>query len=45
MASQPWNSPVAGRLAELGFVREYPGMTFYAAWASGESETMVRAKS
>ena len=28
-------SPIAGRLAELGFVREYPAMTFYAAWAPG----------
>jgi ATP-dependent Lhr-like helicase len=26
-------SPVASRLAELGFVRDYPGMTYYAAWA------------
>ena len=27
-------SPAAGRLAELGFVRDYPAMTFYAAWSS-----------
>ena len=27
-------SPVAPRLAELGFVRDYPGMTYYAAWSS-----------
>jgi ATP-dependent Lhr-like helicase len=41
-----WNSPVAPRLAELGFVRDFPGMTYYAAWsayandgrASGSSE-------
>ena len=26
-------SPVASRLAELGFVRDYPGMTYYGAWA------------
>jgi ATP-dependent Lhr-like helicase len=29
-----WNSPIANRLAELGFVREYPAMTFYSAWAA-----------
>jgi ATP-dependent Lhr-like helicase len=28
------SSPAASRLAELGFVRDYPGMAFYAAWAS-----------
>jgi ATP-dependent Lhr-like helicase len=28
-----WESPVAPRLAELGFVRDYPGMTYYEAWA------------
>jgi ATP-dependent Lhr-like helicase len=27
-------SPGAGRLAELGFVRDYPGMAYYAGWAS-----------
>jgi ATP-dependent Lhr-like helicase len=27
--------PVAPRLAELGFVRDYPAMTFYAAWSPG----------
>ena len=27
-------SVVADRLTELGFVRDYPGMTYYAAWAS-----------
>jgi ATP-dependent helicase Lhr and Lhr-like helicase len=26
--------PVAGHLAELGFVRDYPGMAYYAGWAS-----------
>jgi len=26
-------SPAAPRLAELGFVRDHPGMTYYAAWA------------
>jgi ATP-dependent Lhr-like helicase len=31
-------SPVASRLAELGFVRDFPGMTYYAAWAPHESE-------
>jgi len=25
-------SPAAGRLAELGFVRDYPAMTYYAGW-------------
>lgn len=29
------NSPIAPRLVDLGFVRDYPGMTYYAAWASG----------
>jgi ATP-dependent helicase Lhr and Lhr-like helicase len=28
------SSPAASLLAELGFVRDYPGMAFYAAWAS-----------
>ncbi len=28
------SSPATRRLAELGFVRDYPGMAFYAAWAS-----------
>ena len=27
-------SPAAGRLAELGFVRDYPAMTYYAAFSS-----------
>jgi ATP-dependent helicase Lhr and Lhr-like helicase len=26
--------PVAGHLAGLGFVRDYPGMAYYAGWAS-----------
>jgi ATP-dependent Lhr-like helicase len=26
-------SPAAGRLGELGFVRDYPAMTYYAAWS------------
>jgi ATP-dependent helicase Lhr and Lhr-like helicase len=26
--------PAAGRLAELGFVRDYPGMAYYAGWAA-----------
>ncbi|QEH33997.1 putative ATP-dependent helicase Lhr [Aquisphaera giovannonii] len=26
-------SPIQGRLAELGFVRDFPRMTFYSAWA------------
>ncbi len=26
------DSPVAGRLGEIGFVRDYPGMTFYVGW-------------
>ncbi len=28
--------PTAGHLAELGFVRDYPGMAYYACW-SGSS--------
>jgi ATP-dependent Lhr-like helicase len=31
-------SPAASRLAELGFVRDFPGMTYYAAWALHEVE-------
>ena len=27
-------SPAASRLAELGFVRDYPGMAYYAGWAT-----------
>ncbi|MDG3002983.1 DEAD/DEAH box helicase [Paludisphaera mucosa] len=27
-------SPAAERLAELGFVRDYPAMTYYAAWSA-----------
>jgi ATP-dependent Lhr-like helicase len=27
-------SAVAPRLAELGFVRDYPGMSYYPAWAA-----------
>ncbi len=26
------DSPVADRLGEIGFVRDYPGMTFYVGW-------------
>ncbi|MGC8640671.1 MAG: Lhr family helicase, partial [Isosphaeraceae bacterium] len=33
-----WQSPIADRLAELGFVREYPAMAFYAAWAGTINE-------
>ncbi|WP_337175850.1 DEAD/DEAH box helicase [Paludisphaera sp.] len=29
------SSPVASRLAELGLVRDFPAMTFYAAWSPG----------
>ncbi len=28
------DSPVAVRLGELGFVRDYPGLAYYGAWAS-----------
>jgi ATP-dependent Lhr-like helicase len=38
-----WNSPAASRLAALGFVREYPGMTYYAAWGPRESEMLHQA--
>jgi ATP-dependent Lhr-like helicase len=27
-------SPAAARLAELGFVRDYPGMAYYAGWST-----------
>jgi ATP-dependent Lhr-like helicase len=30
-------SPAAGRLAELGFVRDYPGMAYYAGWSAGST--------
>jgi ATP-dependent Lhr-like helicase len=30
-------SAIAGRLAELGFVRDYPGMTFYVGWPAASS--------
>jgi ATP-dependent Lhr-like helicase len=30
-------SSIAARLSELGFVRDYPGMTYYAAWAPAGS--------
>jgi ATP-dependent Lhr-like helicase len=32
------SSPAAARLADLGFVRDYPGMTYYAAWSSTATE-------
>ena len=31
--------PAAGRLAELGFVRDYPGMAFYAGWATSAASS------
>jgi ATP-dependent Lhr-like helicase len=34
-------SPVASRLAQLGFVRDYPGLTYYAAWAKQEQQSPV----
>jgi ATP-dependent Lhr-like helicase len=30
-------SPAAPWLAELGFVRDHPGMTYYASWPQGQS--------
>ena len=32
-------SSAAARLAELGFVRDYPGMAYYAGWATGSTGT------
>ena len=32
-------SPVAARLVELGFVRDFPGMTYYQAWAGNERQS------
>jgi ATP-dependent Lhr-like helicase len=29
----------AARLAELGFVRDYPGMAYYASWSTASFET------
>ena len=34
MAMPAAEGPAAGRLAELGFVRDYPGMAYYAGWAT-----------
>ena len=36
-------SPVASRLAELGFVRDYPGMTYYGAWAKQVPQSSATA--
>ena len=36
-------SPVASRLAELGFVRDYPGMTYYGAWAKQVPQSSASA--
>ena len=36
-------SPVASRLAELGFVRDHPGMTYYAVWAKQDRQTAAIA--
>jgi len=33
------DSRVASRLAELGFVRDYPGMTYYAGWTADSSRS------
>ncbi|WP_165222650.1 DEAD/DEAH box helicase [Aquisphaera insulae] len=35
-------SPIQPRLAELGFVRDYPAMAFYSAWAPAVSEDAGR---
>ena len=32
-------SPVAAELAELGFVRDYPGMAYYAGWTTAGAGT------
>ncbi len=34
MASRRRRAPRPARLAELGFVRDYPGMAYYAGWAT-----------
>jgi ATP-dependent helicase Lhr and Lhr-like helicase len=34
-------SPSAARLAELGFVRDYPGMAYYASWSTASSDTGI----
>jgi ATP-dependent helicase Lhr and Lhr-like helicase len=36
-------SSVATRLAELGFVRDYPGMTYYGAWAKQDTQSPANA--
>jgi ATP-dependent Lhr-like helicase len=38
-------SPVAPRLAELGFVRDFPGMTYYGAWAKPGQQGLSSAES
>ncbi len=39
MGTPAAESSVAARLAELGFVRDYPGMAYYAGWSSGSTGT------
>src|SRR5271157_4233202 len=38
-----WKSPAVPRLAELGFVRDHPGMTYYAVWAKQDRQTAASA--
>ena len=38
-------SPIASRLTELGFVRDYPGMTYYGAWAKQDPQSPASAVS
>jgi ATP-dependent Lhr-like helicase len=39
-----WSSAAASRLAALGFVRDYPGMTLYAAWGPRENQPVSNAE-
>ena len=39
MAGPPPESPAAARLAELGFVRDYPGMAYYAGWSAASADS------
>jgi ATP-dependent Lhr-like helicase len=32
------NSVIEARLGELGFVRDYPGMTYYGGWPAGSPQ-------
>ena len=43
MAPRPRRARRPGRLSELGFVRDYPGMAYYAGWSDGLDRTVMDA--